>query len=178
LTATATGQQWEIDPTEFEVETAQVESNDTSDTNDRDDAPNDANDTEAATLSTQTTDVTTQEAPFDATPATETTPEATTQATVTTPTKGGNHTFYAEKYVAQLESENKFLRSSLEARDRDAAELRTALRKALEVMPKQLNAGTPDRIEEKIPVVETVALSDSEPSKRTIWQRFKLRKLT
>jgi excisionase family DNA binding protein len=43
--------------------------------------------------------------------------------------------------LALLKSENAFLRGMLEARERDAAELRAALRKALEAMPKALPDG-------------------------------------
>lgn len=51
----------------------------------------------------------------------------------------------SSEVLALLKSENTFLRSMLEARDRDAAELRAALRKALEVMPKALpDASTPN----------------------------------
>lgn len=42
--------------------------------------------------------------------------------------------------VEQLRSENFFLRSLLEQRDRDAAEIRAALRKALELAPKAIEA--------------------------------------
>ena len=43
--------------------------------------------------------------------------------------------------VEQLKGENQFLRAALEQRDRDAAELRAALRKALEIAPRQLTSG-------------------------------------
>ena len=46
------------------------------------------------------------------------------------------------EFLAHLKSENAFLRAALEARDRDAAELRAALRSALNAMPKQLEAGS------------------------------------
>jgi len=46
--------------------------------------------------------------------------------------------------IAELREEVKFLRSLLEARDRDAAELRAALREALRLAPKQLPTGAPD----------------------------------
>jgi excisionase family DNA binding protein len=41
--------------------------------------------------------------------------------------------------------EIRFLRGLVEQRDRDAAELRAALRKALEAMPKQLGQGAPSQ---------------------------------
>jgi hypothetical protein len=44
------------------------------------------------------------------------------------------------RIVERLESEVLFLRSMLEARERDAAELRSALREALKAMPKALEA--------------------------------------
>jgi hypothetical protein len=43
---------------------------------------------------------------------------------------------------AHLIEENRFLRAALEARDRDAAELRAALREALRAMPKALEQST------------------------------------
>ncbi len=43
--------------------------------------------------------------------------------------------------VALLKSENAFLRGLVEQRDRDAAELRAALREALKAMPKAITAG-------------------------------------
>lgn len=45
--------------------------------------------------------------------------------------------------LAHLKSENLFLRGLVEQRDRDAAEMRAALRKALDSAPRQLTAGTP-----------------------------------
>ena len=47
------------------------------------------------------------------------------------------------KEVEKLESEVAFLRGLVEQRDRDAAELRAALREALRAMPKQLGEGAP-----------------------------------
>ena len=50
-----------------------------------------------------------------------------------------------ERLLTHMKEENKFLRSLLEARDRDAAELRAALREALRLAPKQLtDGGAPD----------------------------------
>ena len=46
----------------------------------------------------------------------------------------------AARYVERLESEVDFLRRALEQRDRDAAELRAALREALKAQPRQLEA--------------------------------------
>jgi excisionase family DNA binding protein len=46
-------------------------------------------------------------------------------------------------FTAHLIDENRFLRAALEARDRDAAELRAALRTALAAMPKALTSGSP-----------------------------------
>ena len=45
------------------------------------------------------------------------------------------------RYVTRLEGENDFLRAALEARDRDAAELRAALREALKMSHRALNEG-------------------------------------
>jgi hypothetical protein len=47
---------------------------------------------------------------------------------------------FAALYVERLEGENDFLRRTLEQRDRDAAELRAALREALKIAPRQLDA--------------------------------------
>jgi hypothetical protein len=55
-----------------------------------------------------------------------------------TPTTGGD---IGARYVDHLERENLFLRGIIEQRDRDAAELRAALRKALDNAPRQLIAG-------------------------------------
>ena len=46
-----------------------------------------------------------------------------------------------EELVIELRDQVKFLRTALEARDRDAAELRAALRTALAAMPKALTDG-------------------------------------
>ncbi len=57
---------------------------------------------------------------------------------VTTPQTGHATAPASGQYVARLESEVTFLRGLVEQRDRDAAELRAALRKALDAMPKAL----------------------------------------
>ena len=57
-----------------------------------------------------------------------------------------------------------FLRGLVEQRDRDAAELRAALREALRAMPKQLEQGTPP-IEPSAPTIEAVMTE----SKRGFW---------
>ncbi len=50
----------------------------------------------------------------------------------------------AARYIARLETENDFLRSTVEQHQRSEAELRAALREALKAQPKQLTAGTPE----------------------------------
>ena len=50
---------------------------------------------------------------------------------------------FRARYIAQMEAENSFLKSQLEDANRNAAELRAALRKALEIAPRQLTPGTP-----------------------------------
>lgn len=132
LIATPTGQQWEIDPTELEENTKP--SGDSPDTSDRDDTQRrDTNDRDDAET-TQTTGETT--------PTTATAPTGTTPTTVRDDSRDTQaNDDLAAKYVAQLETENRFLRAAVEARDRDAAELRAALRKALETMPKQITSG-------------------------------------
>ncbi len=49
---------------------------------------------------------------------------------------------FAARYVAQIEEENRFLRAQVEEGNRNAAELRAALRKALDAQPRQLTSGT------------------------------------
>lgn len=60
----------------------------------------------------------------------------------------------AARYLERLEGENDFLRRALEQRDRDAAELRAALREALKATPRQLEASNaaPDMASERAPV--------------------------
>lgn len=48
---------------------------------------------------------------------------------------------FAGRYVEQLEQENRFLRSQVEEGNRNAAELRAALREALKAQPRQLEQG-------------------------------------
>lgn len=157
LTATLTGQQWEIDPTELEERTKP--SGDSPDTSDRDDTQrrdtSDRNDIET----TQTTEETTPTTATAATGTTQTTPRDDSRDTQA-------NDDLAAKYVAQLETENRFLRAAVEARDRDAAELRAALRKALESMPKQITSGEGSStrlIDEKMPLVEAVKKAHETP---------------
>jgi hypothetical protein len=49
---------------------------------------------------------------------------------------------FAARYVAQIEKENAFLKLQIEEGNRNAAELRAALRKALEAQPRALTTGT------------------------------------
>jgi hypothetical protein len=63
--------------------------------------------------------------------------------------------------VERLEKEVSFLRGLVEQRDRDAAEMRAALREALRVMPKQLGQGTPP----ETPTQPDQAPTDSKPVK-------------
>lgn len=51
---------------------------------------------------------------------------------------------FRARYIAQMEAENSFLKSQLEDANRNAAELRVALRKALEIAPRQLPAAPTD----------------------------------
>lgn len=46
-----------------------------------------------------------------------------------------------DRYVSQLETENAFLRAQIEEGNRNAAELRAALREALKAQPRQLEQG-------------------------------------
>jgi len=70
-----------------------------------------------------------------------------------TPTAKDAAPDFAARYVEQLESENGFLRRALEQRDRDAAELRAALREALKVQPRQLEA--PETASERAQIAAT-----------------------
>jgi uncharacterized protein YicC (UPF0701 family) len=148
LIATPTGQQWEIDPTELEENTKP-----SGDSPDRDDTQRrDTNDAET----TQTTEVTTLPTAIAPTPTTETTLR--------------DDKDLAAKYVAQLETENRFLRAAVEARDRDAAELRAALRKALEAMPKQITSseGSSPRLIDENAQDQDKRDTKSEPPTETI----------
>jgi excisionase family DNA binding protein len=48
----------------------------------------------------------------------------------------------AARYIARLETENDFLRATVEQHQRSEAELRASLREALRAQPRQLTAGT------------------------------------
>lgn len=50
----------------------------------------------------------------------------------------------AARYIARLETENDFLRATVEQHQRSEAELRAALREALKAAPRQLTAGSPE----------------------------------
>lgn len=71
------------------------------------------------------------------------------------------------RFMAHLEAENKFLRAALEQRDRDAAELRAALRAALKLTAgtsaPQLSAGT------SAPDVASDATATPEPQRAQIY---------
>jgi hypothetical protein len=56
--------------------------------------------------------------------------------------KDTQRTEESDDLLAHLKEENRFLRGLVEQRDRDAAELRAALREALKAMPKALTEGT------------------------------------
>lgn len=87
----------------------------------------------------------------------------------------------AIELLEHLRDENKFLRTLIEQRDRDAAELRAALRKALEAMPKALtNGGKLDEVGHKkeepanVPPAEQSTPPAPRSGKRpqlTAWQR-------
>jgi hypothetical protein len=49
---------------------------------------------------------------------------------------------FAARYIAQIEAENRFLKLQIEEGNRNAAELRAALRKAIDAQPRQLTTGT------------------------------------
>jgi hypothetical protein len=64
----------------------------------------------------------------------------------------------------RLESEVLFLRGLIEQRDRDAAELRAALREALRLMPKELGEGKPTATD-PTPTATQAAPTVSDPVK-------------
>ncbi len=69
--------------------------------------------------------------------------------------------------LALLKSENAFLRGLVEQRDRDAAELRAALREALKAMPKALPDGAkPEQVgaEKREPIEASQAASTTNAS--------------
>jgi hypothetical protein len=66
--------------------------------------------------------------------------------------------------IAELKAEVAFLRNVVEAQQRDGAETRAALREALKLAPKQLNAAPPER--PTAPPTDT-ATKDSRPTKRS-----------
>jgi len=90
----------------------------------------------------------------------------------------------SSEVLALLKSENAFLRNMLEARDRDAAELRAALRKALENMPKAITAGNESAPIEAATAPENAQAKETgasakqspqrgtKPRKLTAWQRI------
>jgi hypothetical protein len=59
----------------------------------------------------------------------------------------------AARYIARLETENDFLRATVEQHQRSEAELRAALREALKAAPRQLTAG---RIENPPNVIDAL----------------------
>ncbi len=70
--------------------------------------------------------------------------------------------------IAELKSEVAFLRGLVEQRARDGAELRAALREALKLSPRQLEAGTPIEPREAPP---TGAAGNDSPGDATVAQR-------
>jgi hypothetical protein len=93
------------------------------------------------------------------------------------------------RIVERLESEVLFLRSMLEARERDAAELRAALRSALNAMPKAITAGNESAPIEAAqgdqstqgkpttPAAKQSARRGAQARKLTSWQRIAARVL-
>ncbi len=69
------------------------------------------------------------------------TTEGTTEPRHVAPQTGNVAGDFAARYVEQIETENRFLRAAVEQHQRAEAELRAALRKALEAQPRELTAG-------------------------------------
>jgi hypothetical protein len=159
LVPTPTGQQWEID-----AATLHIQGND----------GDDANDTDDTTPTTQTTGTTN--------PTTATTPATTTGTTATTTandTGDRNDTGLSSRYVAQLETENKFLRGVVEQQQRDAAELRAALREALRAMPKALlpSGQAPQAVQEATQSAGTITTATSTGQQARTAQQGTTRKI-
>jgi hypothetical protein len=115
---------------EWQIEAAALEGADTDDTNDSDGADtSDKVSTSAANVPPTSDEETTVE-------VSEVSPGA---AIVPTGADSAQSTL-----TAHLLEENRFLRSALEARDRDGAELRAALREALKISSRALVESTSD----------------------------------
>jgi hypothetical protein len=81
--------------------------------------------------------------------------------------------------LSLLKSENAFLRSMLEARERDAAELRSALREALKAMPRAITSGNESTpIEAAQSVQSTQVNQTTPPTKQSVSRGTKRQKLT
>ncbi len=70
----------------------------------------------------------------------------------------------AARYVARLETENDFLRATVEQHQRSEAELRAALREALKAAPRQLTSGTPEAAAEAPSAPRTPANRAEQPT--------------
>ena len=77
---------------------------------------------------------------------------------------GRAQTDLTARLLTQLETENMFLRATVEQLQRDGAETRAALREALKLAPKQLTAGAP--IESEIVERQTAPKGSEIGSKR------------
>jgi hypothetical protein len=155
---TPTGQQWQIDRAALDIAT---QSDDGADTNDI--QSDDTDDTQNREVTTPTTHQTTETTPKAPTLPTVTTPEAPTPTTAPTQGTDANLTAFqleaARREVEAKAEEIRFLRGLVEQRDRDAAELRAALREALKAMPKQLTTG-----EERAPNLHTESAQITTPT--------------
>ncbi len=85
--------------------------------------------------------------------------------------------------LALLKSENTFLRGLVEQRDRDAAELRAALRKALEAMPKAITSG---EVEQRpgggdcssVPATQSAPITETTPPAKQSPQKGRKREIS
>lgn len=127
LVPTPTGHQWQIAADALDNEPMCHDSADASDSDSRD-----TSDIRAATAVEQETTLPTA---ATATAPTVPIPEAATHTTA--PTPGPDAVL-----IEELRDQVKYLRSALEARDRDAAELRAALRDALKMSARALTDGS------------------------------------
>lgn len=71
---------------------------------------------------------------------------------------------FRARYIAQIEEQNSFLKSQLEDANRNAAELRAALRKALEIAPRQLPATPPTATEKTASGAQQIGEVNNVPS--------------
>lgn len=168
--STPTGDAWQIDRAQFEASEAANEA-----ANER---------TNAHRTNERTANAQHPQNELPISKSTERTANERTHSGERTNERTGDAAENMSAILAQSREEILFLRSMLEARDRDAAELRAALRKALEAMPKALPDGSTPNAEniarENAPQAKIIPAADVAPvaPKQSATARAKPRKLT